>query len=242
MVARWLVLIALVTIPVRAQAEQSIVFSSGTSWQVYDADPAVGPATLLGDAQNVCLSPGNPPSCPSDATIYCPARPPAWSADLSMIPSATWIWAPGIDGSTAPAEGDEFFFSKSFPLGNPLGASLSVAVDDLAEVRVNGVSAGTWGSVTNATEALAAQNSLATFDLTPFLISGVNTITIRAENGPFGCGGPCDYCTSPAGVVFGGTLMFEEADDVPAMGFMATVLACLALLAGIAIVFKRSTF
>jgi hypothetical protein len=80
-----------------------------------------------------------------------------------------------------------------------------VAVDDFVEVSVNGASVGAYGSLTNVSNASAAQNSLANFDITSFLVTGVNVITIRAANGPFGCStGP--YGCNPAGVVFGGTL------------------------------------
>ncbi|MDP3890289.1 hypothetical protein, partial [Nocardioides sp.] len=94
--------------------------------------------------------------------------------------------------------------------GPPIAGSISVAVDDFAEVFVNGTLVGTTGSVTNISLAGAAQSSLATFNITPFLVTGTNYITVRAANGLFGCGaGP--YSCNPAGVVFGGWLQFQSA-------------------------------
>lgn len=84
-----------------------------------------------------------------------------------------------------------------------------MAVDDFAEVFVNGTSVGITGSVTDVSVASAAQSSLTTFDITLFLIAGTNVITVRAANGPFGCGtGP--YNCNPAGVVFGGSFKFQS--------------------------------
>jgi hypothetical protein len=63
-----------------------------------------------------------------------------------------------------------------------------VAVDDFAEVRVNNVSVGTTGSLTDLALADSAQSSLAMFNIGSFLVPGTNIITVRAANGPFGCG------------------------------------------------------
>ena len=83
------------------------------------------------------------------------------------------------------------------------------AADDFVEVRVNGTTVGTNGSTTDVTLAGQAQATPATFDLSPFLRAGDNTITVVGQNGPSsfaGCAGPCTYAQNPAAVLFGGTL------------------------------------
>ena len=173
-------------LPAEAQTP-TVTFVSDTTWAA--SDPA---GTSLGFAQDICLNP----------TLSCA------SANLSSIPGARWIWAPGITGTTSPAFPAEFFFSKAFNLpGPPIAGTISVAVDDFAEVFINGTSAGTTGSVTNRSLAGAAQRALATFNITSFLLQGTNVIRIRAANGPFGCGAG-RYSCNPAGVVFGASLSF----------------------------------
>ena len=199
----------------------SIAFTSSSDWDVFTADPAVDPTSLLGPAQTVCLNGSFPSPCPSGATLYgWPAG--GWSADLSGVPGASWIWAPGVTGATAPAELAQFFFSMDIP-GNAISGTLQIAVDDFAEVIVNGASVGTVGSITDFSAAAAAQSALQSFDITPFLVSASNTITIRAQNGPTsfsGCGSPCTYAEQPAGVVFGGTIeLVPEPSTLFLIGF-----------------------
>jgi hypothetical protein len=203
-------LVLLIGCPLHVSAA-NIVFSSGTDWEVFNADPAGPGAVLLGLAQNVCLNATSPVACPPGSTLYGYVN--GWAADLSTVPTATWIWADGLDGSTSPADFQEFFFSKTFFLASPVSGTISVAVDDFAEIRVNGVVAGMTGSITDRASAVLAQNTLAVFDITPFLIPGSNIITVRAQNGPPSYGGcpiNCTYALNPAGVVFGGRL-----SDIP---------------------------
>jgi hypothetical protein len=193
-----------------ASGTSTLIFASDSTWEVFDADPSGGPVNSLGFAQEVCPN-ASSPHCPSGATLYG-YDGSSWPADLSSIPGAAWIWAPGISGETSPAYPAEYFFSKEFHLpGTPTAGTISVAVDDFAQVLVNGEAVGTTGSLTDESSAGEAQSSLATFEITSFLVPGTNIITIRAANGPFGCGsGP--YSCNPAGVVFGGSL---ESEDIP---------------------------
>jgi hypothetical protein len=186
-----------------------IEFTSGPSWEVSDATGAA-----LGSAQNVCLNSSWPSNCPAGATLYGWGGG-GWGANLSSIPGATWIWAPGITGSSSPAYPASYSFSKSFDLGGEVTEGfISVAVDDQAEVFINGSSVGIASS----------QSALATFDIMPFLNSGTNVITVMAENGNFGCGsGP--YQCNPAGVVFGGSITFDsifQADFLPVQSVVNT--------------------
>ena len=129
---------------------------------------------------------------------------------------AFWIWAPGITGDTPNASLAEYAFSRKFDLaGTPISGSISVAVDDMAQVYVNGSLAGTTGSITNASVAFAAQSALKSFDITPFLVSGTNTIEVLAQNGPDSFAGVTnsDYRQNTAGVVFGGTITFQSVPE-----------------------------
>jgi hypothetical protein len=146
-----------------------------------------------------------------------------WRADLSSIPGAHWIWAPNINGSTTPAELNQFFFSKTFQLnGTKAFGSISISADDFAEVRVNGHVVGTIGSVSDFSTAMLAQSSLTTFDLTAFLTAGTNIVTVRAENGRFGLCCPSSYSGNPAGVVFGGSLTAASIQISPVRGPVGT--------------------
>ncbi len=215
--------VAVVIIPLSPRATSSttttssVYFDSDTSWQVLDGDPALGPANLLGAAQLVCLNAFYPSPCPAGATLYGWTGS-GWGTDLSSIPGAMWIWAPNVTGSTFPAELNQFYFSKSLQLRGQSYGSISIAVDDFAEVRVNGQVVGTTGSIVSFSAAVAAQHALATFDLTSFLVPGNNTITIHAENGPFGVCCPSYYSGNPAGVVFGGSLTIPSISSTPDIG------------------------
>ncbi len=178
---------------------ESITFVSDTTWQVADSG-----GTSLGSAQYVCLNSFVPASCPAGATSY--EYPAGWTADLTSIPGAAWIWAPGVTASTSAAYPAQFLFSKSFEIGSGvLGGSIALAADDFAEVFVNGTSVGTVGSTTDGAAASAAQSSITTFDISSWLLKGTNIISIGGVNGPFGCSGGA-YSCNPAGVVFGGEI------------------------------------
>jgi hypothetical protein len=202
--------------PVVGEPRQAgeVTFASGPGWAAFSHDPGVHPEgrgrAWLGTAQNVCLNPSAPSNCPPGATLYGGS---GWSADLTAIPGATWIWAPGVTRQTQGADLVHFYFSRAFVLrGHPTDGVVFVAADDLIALRVNGTPAGTWGSVKNIGKAGMAQSMLRVFDVAPFLKPGRNVITLRGQNGPsafspFGCD-PCTYGQNPAGVVFGGSLSF----------------------------------
>jgi len=189
---------------------------------VYNADPAVGSTTPLGFAQFVCLTASIPSSCPAGATIYGHSTG-GWTSDISSIPGAHWIWAPNVNGTTTPAEYNQFYFSKTFQLNGtkPIGL-ISISADDFAEVRVNGHVVGSIGSVSDYSIATQAQASLTSFSLTPFLKTGTNILTVRAENGPFGTCCPSNYAGNPAGVVFGGFFIVPSIQINPSSGPVGT--------------------
>lgn len=185
-----------------------VSFASGPDWPVYDDDPATNPsARKLGAAQPVCLNPTAPPGCPSGAVIYgFPGN--GWSFSLLTVPGAMWVWGPGVSPTDA-ADLKGFFFSRVFAVGNQPRGHISVAADDTAEIRINGKVLDSVGSVTDISEASKANSRLTSFDITPLLVAGSNTITIAAQNGPpmfAGCPSSCAYSSNPGGVVFGGEL------------------------------------
>jgi hypothetical protein len=187
-------------------------FASGRSTLVFSME-----RRFLGRAINVCLSPTVPAGCPLGATAFGIDGGSGWAADLSSIPGSTWIWAPGITPQTAPAEFAQFFFVTPVVIrGRPVGGVLSFAVDDFAEVSVNGTVVATAGSITDVSEAGAAQSQTTVVDVGAFLRPGRNIIAVRAQNGPpeFAgtCGATCTYAQNPAGVVFGGSITYRPRD------------------------------
>jgi len=163
----------------------------------------------------VCLDSSVPARCPARALLFGFLASPgqAWTADRQAIGSPPWVWSPSASPS-APADLQRFMFERSFDLRADAVGTLFVAVDDFAEVRVNGKRLGAIGSVEQVSIAAGAQAQLSRFDLSPYLVPGANTITILAQNGPStfagGCPTPCTYHQNPAGLVMGG-----EVDSCP---------------------------
>ena len=138
-------------------------FASDQNWRVYTEIPRSatrqGPA-FIGKAQRVCLNAGAPIPCPSGATLYGWPGLTGWTADLSAIPDAKWIWARGVTGATP---GDLAWYVFAHDVSIPRRAvvsqaSIFVSADDFAAVYVNGSLVGTVGSITNAATSLLAQS------------------------------------------------------------------------------------
>lgn len=196
--------LGVLAVPVPTGAQNTLTVVSDTTWQVYGTYAKTNAIVPIGTAEAVCLNAFAPTSCPPGAVLY--GAPDGWLADLSSIPGAIWIWAPGITGQTSPADLQAFWFSKVINVpATPLAASISIAVDDYAEILVNGKLVATYGSIKDVEVAFAAQNSLGTFSIKN-LHEGNNKIVIRGQNGPASFAGdcnPCDYQQNTAGVVFG---------------------------------------
>ena len=215
------VLVTVIALASRSVAATDLItIGSDATWNVYASDPGTPPAVLLGTAQAVCLNAAAPNPCPAGAVVWGASSAAGWLADLSTIPGSQWVWAPGLTGASTPASPAQFFFATSFTLpGPPRAGSVGVAADDLAEVLVNGTSAGVVGSITDSIAAAQARNTLTTIDVTPLLMPGANNIVVRAANGPpafAGCDpGPCTYAQNPAGVVVGGSFAFGPPNHPP---------------------------
>lgn len=201
-------------------------FFSDTSWQV--ADTAGNP---LGLAQMVCMNAFNPPACPTNAAVIYGRPGIGWRADLSGLPDARWIWAPGITPETPDASLSRYVFSTTVTLSEaPLAAMIRIAVDDFAELSVNGTGVGATGSISDLAVATDAQNNFASFDVTALMVAGVNTISVTAQNGPdsFTDVTDANYRQNPAGVVVVGTIalpatIFEDHFEATGAGRSLTL-------------------
>lgn len=172
----------------------TINFVSDTTWDVFTAFPHAG-SVPLGKAVDLC-----------GVFWSCGGFP-------ATIPEATPIWAPVA--ITDLADLAQFYFAKTITIpGTPLGGTVSVAADDLAEVFINGVSAGPpHGSLTDP--ALSGLTQAQTYDVSTFLHQGDNQVVIRGQNGPNffgGCTGPCTYAQNPASVIFKGSFVYLVQD------------------------------
>jgi hypothetical protein len=187
----------------RVLITKPVEFMSDDTWEVFN-----GFKQPLGYAQLVCLNDADPSLCSSGAKNYNWPGSGGWSADLSSIPGARWIWAQDVRGYPSDVSLATFTFKKSIHLpAEPTAAVMWVAADDSAIVRVNGGIAGSTGSVSNISDAARAQACLKIFDIRPFLHRGVNEISVIGENGPsFYAQGAERH---PAGVVFGGRILFN---------------------------------
>ncbi len=186
-------------------------FVSGPEWTAYSGTVSASPLSFtrgpaLDSAREVCLNAGDPANCPAGALLYGYATTPqVWSGGQAF-PNAHWIWRPDV-APTAPAALQVAIFEKTFVLGTGATGTLQIAADGFAAVFVNGTGIGSTGSVSDVSLAGGAHTVATTFDLTPALRRGSNTVTVAAENGPFGCSSSaCPYSENPGGVVFEGTL------------------------------------
>ncbi len=185
----------------------TLAFTSGTAWSWYPGGLEGIDGGVLGNAAVVCLNWASPVDCPEGAILYGWSGT-QWSSAATAMPNAQWIWRGDVTAA-AVTDLDLAVFQKTFTLGsNPTG-SIQIAADNFAEVRVNGVTAATVGSVTDEVVGEAVETQLTTIDLSPYLVPGTNTITIVGENGPSiwaRCSGTCFYAQNPAGVIFEGSL------------------------------------
>ncbi len=205
-----LLIAALMPAAVSASTPASTVsFVSDSSWTAYSDAGLMSP---LGSAEEVCLNSTNPTTgayaggCPSGPVNFNAPYNGAWAANLTTSPTAYWIWAPGVDGSTSVAVDPTVYFSKTFDLTYAVrDATIWVAADNDAQVFVNGTSVGTVGDVSTPGSDSSSYNQTYSFTIpaTDF-VAGTNVITVLGVNAPLS--GATTYQADPAGVVFGGTI------------------------------------
>jgi hypothetical protein len=195
--------------PARALAGTVTVVTDGL-WTVVDGN---GMPSL---ARTVCLNPMNPANCPlGDPTPPMVYGYPSsgWTADLSRLPAgARWIWAPKVTGDSSPAALQTYTFETEFYVCDPvIGGNISVAVDNAAEVSINGIvvsnSMSTSHSTLNTFTVPASSLYGSSAALPPTIRA--NTLTVRASNAanPDDCASDRYKC-NPAGVILGATFEF----------------------------------
>jgi len=153
----------------------------------------------------VCTNATSQAECPAGAVDYGYGGS-YWTARIDACDGkARWLWAPGVTGTSSPAELAEYYFVNHVLVpASPSSAQVIVAADDQAEVIINGAAVGTIGSITDFNVAWADQNKPTAINIASALVTGMNTIIVRAANGP-GAFTNCTNCTyqqNPAGVVF----------------------------------------
>jgi PKD repeat protein len=188
---------------VQVAAPATILFASDETW----------------GGQRICISSVPIWPCPSGVTSWGYPYAGAWPAGLSAIPGASWVWTAGLNGYSVPAYPATASFTKSFNVpGSPTAAAILIAADDSAAIFVNGSQAGSvGGTVAGAPDA---KDFLRSFNITPYLHAGTNTITVQGFNGDFGCRTGPFWC-NPAGVVFGGSITYTP-NSAPTISMSAT--------------------
>ncbi|MEX0679394.1 MAG: HEAT repeat domain-containing protein [Pirellulales bacterium] len=90
---------------------------------------------------------------------------------------AEWIWSPAYEKETAQ-KGD-CFFRKTFNLGVPEHGEVQIACDDSYELYVNGRHLGGGSN----------WKVLDVYDITKYLVQGINTVAVKAVNSEDGSAG-----------------------------------------------------
>ncbi|MDB5351997.1 MAG: heme-binding protein [Planctomycetota bacterium] len=185
----------------------SITFVSDSTWDVLDAsDKPVGKAERVGLGETT-------PASTVPGTLSFGIGGDGWAADLSAIPEAHWIWAPGLTGRSPAANLATYTFTKRFTLdAPPASGTIWIAADDHAEIFVNERRVGEIGSTSDGASAHESQVRLHDFDITRHLVRGPNTVRIRVQNGPATFSGytEANYSQNPAGLVIGGKVILAR--------------------------------
>ena len=98
-------------------------------------------------------------------------------ASRTLAAEAEWIWSPAYEKELA--EPGDCYFRKSFSLSTPENGVVQIAADDAYELYVNGRLVGSGKN----------WKTLDTYDITKYLMSGSNTIAVKATNGEKGSAG-----------------------------------------------------
>ena len=137
----------------------------------------------------------------------------AWTAS---IPGATWIWASGYCDAQSPSVNQFATFVKTVTLNTPvIGATLSVAADNDAEVFVNGntvATVGTFSTDPSTANQFSSFQSVTTVTVPKEdLHVGDNTISVVGMNF---ANGSSSCLSNPAAVLLGGTITVDTAPTV----------------------------
>ena len=131
---------------------------------------------------------------------------PAWTAS---IPGATWIWATDpVESPTNDADLTKTFTKTFTIVGTPTSGTLDIAADNNYSAKVNGNVVPVVFNQNNF--QLATQDS---YDVSAFLISGVNTIEIKVTNKEIG--EDANPANNPAGLMYKLTVHNNECLESP---------------------------
>jgi len=131
---------------------------------------------------------------------------PAWTAS---IPDATWIWATDpVESPTNDADLTKTFTKTFTIVGTPTSGTLDIAADNNYSAKVNGSVVPVVFDQNNF--QLATQDS---YDVSAFLISGVNTIEIKVTNKEIG--EDANPANNPAGLMYKLTVHNNECQESP---------------------------
>lgn len=129
---------------------------------------------------------------------------PSWPT----ISGATWVWIesntnPAAEYASVPLGG--WYFQRTFVVsGTSISGTLQVDADNSEATWINGHFLGQDGSMNKDGPDNQEWSTIETYDLTPYLVSGTNTILVRALNF-------FDYGTfdsNPAGLIFKADITF----------------------------------
>ncbi len=148
---------------------------------------------------------------------------PSWNGALSMplYNDAEWIWETGPASSQAgrtyvddPIDGDIIEFERDFTIeGAPTGGTLWVTTDNGYEAGVNGTTVGSaqlygeWRT-SNLAEPFCDRDgwqSVETWDVSPLLAEGANTIAVTGVNeymGPLDGESNGTVTSNPGGLIY----------------------------------------
>jgi hypothetical protein len=135
---------------------------------------------------------------------------PVWTLDITS--PAIWIWNAEYVSDDSAVNGEYVKFQKTFELGEnciaeTFDGSMDIAADNTFSIKLNDQLVGQDFTEFN-------YQAKQTFDLTPYLQSGVNTLVIESTNLPLNGGTPT---SNPAGIIFKGSATCRE-NEVPEFG------------------------
>lgn len=145
---------------------------------------------------------------------------PAWTTAVTSE-GGTWIWNSYYVSDNSALNGEAVKFQKTFDLGrckDNFAGTIDISADNTFAISLNGNPVGSDLTEFN-------YQGKKTYDLSSFLTSGVNTLTIESTNLPLGGGTPT---TNPAGIVFVGSASCDN--EVPEFGVIAGAVALVGAL------------
>lgn len=183
-----------------ASALGIVTFASDATWQAASAN---ADGSVLG----------------TTGSAECYQVPVAF--DPAQFAGGCVVWLPGWTAASSSNLEAAVFTKDIFVPGQPVSGTLWLAVDDWAQVSVNGAIIGTVGSTTEPQTARDAQAPPRALDLSAALVPGQNTIRVWVKNGPGAFAGGCEPCLwsqNGVWVYFGGSITYQAQSDASCSG------------------------